>query len=1073
MSATTYDYFWELASLDSSIRKKAASELITHLYEKFNNSKANIDSTDDFNDFPKVTELLEKLFGPEIAYSLIRLTRGLASPRAGARQGFALALTELIANLDRITFKIIITLIDEACPISASKDQEGLDIIFGRVFGYMAIIRSGILWRESSSEKDYCETINGLLACAKCKPYVKEACYHVIISSIPQLKMVPFEEEAISHLITVLQDQCTHGINNPDDVNLALTIEAQYPRIIDNSQWKKVILHSCEDCEFKWFNPHILHHDNLIKLSEAIKAKTGKSVTETQQNYENRMHSVWNTIIQWFISESHEENTVTFETFWKVVVDECLFHEDSTHHRKFWGFQLFEKALISLPLEKIPSIFTPNLLRTLMNNFLDKTRYLHEAAMHILSIFEQVVEENNDKALIIVIQLLSHSYNRNFNGFFNTKIIKKIFGAMDNEALEQYLLHLKKIFLHPNEIHLSENRSIEQHRQWIMNHVYTLLKDHHVKRHEGFLKSVESHPKTYNTRSSKRLKLDSGTSTTNVKMVDNSEEVHVLFELPKPELSEKIQKCLRTRFFHALGELCTIRSSDKGMSTHQLYGTMTDGVSWAYYAVNLMKKYYDDSRIEPLIILSDEAQKIKNDVIILLQQITNKISSKSSKNDPTSTLQYKGFILLFSFSILTLYNEPDESMNALKDLRICYDRMFDKKKKPSKKLKNASESDQNMHNPADVIVDILLGYLAKPSSFLHNMSEQIFKIFCANITKSSFDVMIELYNIKLEVKESKPPILKARDEGSDDDKDDILENQDEIMGESQPTNPLIFELFIPLLELAKNAKNDEIAKSAFSLVSTKVNVIKNMPSQFDSDRVLTILQQTHNMALKASYCDLAALCWKTSTFLLKSLIFKCHNNGSEDESFDEDVKKAISIYESTYEKWIKKSGCLHIKSFSELPNHVPKIPWHITNIFLGFTDPKTVKNPKKVMNAYDISASIFNNVAPKKKKEQLDDSVMNALVQRSRESLKVTLQFVSQDLQCGKKNFDPQTLKSVMKFAIIIMKSTSVNLSKDKIKSTWDADNLRPLLENIKELPRYKSSQIIRNPIDEIIRIIS
>ncbi|CAG8704666.1 7605_t:CDS:2, partial [Dentiscutata heterogama] len=360
-----------------------------------------------------------------------------------------------------------------------------------------------------------------------------------------------------------------------------------------------------------------------------------------------------------------------------------------------------------------------------------------------MSVFEQIVGENKDKALIIVIQLLGHSYNKNFDGFFNTKIIKKIFGTMDNEALEQYLLHLKKIFLHPNEIHLSESRSIEHHRQWIINHVYTLLKDHHVKRHEGFLKSVESRPKIYNTRSSKRLKLNSGTSTNNVGMVDNSEETHVLFESPIPELSDKTQKCLRERFFHALGELCTIRSSDKEKSIHQLNGTMNDGVAWSYYAVNLMKKYYDDSRIEPLIILSDEAQQMKIDVIILLQQITNKVLNKPSKNDSTNTLQYKGFILLFSFSILALYIEPDESMSALKDLRICYDRMFDKKKKPSKKLKNASESDQSMHNPADVIVDILLGFLAKPSSFLHNMSEQIFKIFCGNITKSSFDVMIE------------------------------------------------------------------------------------------------------------------------------------------------------------------------------------------------------------------------------------------------------------------------------------------------------------------------------------------
>ncbi|CAG8738308.1 9314_t:CDS:2, partial [Cetraspora pellucida] len=384
------------------------------------------------------------------------------------------------------------------------------------------------------------------------------------------MKTAPFEEKAISYLITVLQNHIhgTHGISNPDDVSLALAIEEQYP-------WKKAILHSCETCESKWLNPHILHHDNLVKLSEAIQAKTSKFATETQQN-ENRMHTVWNTIIQWFISppgERYEKNMATFETFWKMVVDECLFHEDTTHHRKFWGFQLFEKALISLSLEKMPSIFTPNLLRTLMNNFVDKSRYLHEATMHILSVFEQV---DKDKAVIIVMQLLDHSCNKNFDRFFNTKAIKKVFGTMDDEALEQYLLHLKQIFLHPNEIQL---RSIEQHRQWIINHVYTLLKDSHVKHHEGFLKSildfftmygffiskdldvtkdkknleVELHTKAYNTRSSKRMKLDPGIS-------DNSEKTHVIFELPIPKLSEKTQNCCRTRFFHALGELCAIRS---------------------------------------------------------------------------------------------------------------------------------------------------------------------------------------------------------------------------------------------------------------------------------------------------------------------------------------------------------------------------------------------------------------------------------------------------------------------------------------------------------------------------------
>ncbi|CAG8765375.1 13519_t:CDS:10, partial [Racocetra persica] len=584
------------------------------------------------------------------------------------------------------------------------------------------------------------------------------------------MKTVPFEEKAISYLIEVLQDHSTHGISNPDDVSLALAINEQYPKIVNNSQWKKAILHSCETCESKWLNPHILHHDNLTKLSEAIHAKTSKFATETQPNYENRMHSVWNTIIQWFISppgESHKKNMVTFETFWKVVVDECLFHEDTTHHRKFWGFQLFEKALTSLPLEKTPSIFTPNLLRTLMNNFVDKSRYLHEAVMHILSVFEQV---DKDKAVIIVMQLLGHNCNKNFDRFFNTKAIKKVFGTLDSEALEQYLSHLKKNFLYPNEIQLSENRSIEQHRQWIVNHLYTFLKDSHVKCHEGFSKSildfftihgffvskdldttkdkkktseVESHTKSYNTRSSKRMKLDTGIS-------DNSEKTHVLFELPIPKLSEKTQKCCRTRFFHALGELCSIRSLDHETSSHKLNGTMSDGCAWAYYAVNLMKKYDDDSRIEPLIILSNEAQKMKDEVIILLQQINDKVQSEPSTNDSTNTLQYKGFILLFSFSILALYIEPDDSMSALKS---------------SKKLKNTNENNQDMHNPVDVIVDILLGFLAKPSSFLHKMSEQIFKIFCGDITKSSLDVMIELLNKKKDNEDDQMMDIDDVDEG--------------------------------------------------------------------------------------------------------------------------------------------------------------------------------------------------------------------------------------------------------------------------------------------------------------------
>jgi len=62
---------------------------------------------------------------------------------------------------------------------------------------------------------------------------------------------------------------------------------------------------------------------------------------------------------------------------------------------------------------------------------------------------------------------------------------------------------------------------------------------------------------------------------------------------------------------------------------------------------------------------------------------------------------------------------------------------------PKKSSKNKKNTEQN-HNPVDVIVDVLLGFLAKPSAFLHNMAEQAFKVFCGGITKPSLDLMLDV-----------------------------------------------------------------------------------------------------------------------------------------------------------------------------------------------------------------------------------------------------------------------------------------------------------------------------------------
>jgi DNA polymerase phi len=75
-----FDFFWELSSVESTVRNKAAIALVQTLVTR----QKDFHSTDP-----------QQLYCPELAYSITRLVRGLASNREGARQGFVLALTEV------------------------------------------------------------------------------------------------------------------------------------------------------------------------------------------------------------------------------------------------------------------------------------------------------------------------------------------------------------------------------------------------------------------------------------------------------------------------------------------------------------------------------------------------------------------------------------------------------------------------------------------------------------------------------------------------------------------------------------------------------------------------------------------------------------------------------------------------------------------------------------------------------------------------------------------------------------------------------------------------------------------
>ena len=56
----------------------------------------------------------------------------------------------------------------------------------------------------------------------------------------------------------------------------------------------------------------------------------------------------------------------------------------SSHERKYAGFVLLEAVLPSLTVREVPLVFSPNLLRCLINNASSEDNYLHAAATHLV-----------------------------------------------------------------------------------------------------------------------------------------------------------------------------------------------------------------------------------------------------------------------------------------------------------------------------------------------------------------------------------------------------------------------------------------------------------------------------------------------------------------------------------------------------------------------------------------------------------------------------------------------------------------------------------------------------------------
>lgn len=208
-----------LASHNPSTRLDAASTLVNAL-PLDHSAGANVD--------------------PDTPYALKRLVAGLASSNDAARQGFAVALAQLVALLPAdspLARNILTQVFEQTTPKAGADAREERDLFFARLMGLHALVRSGVLLRDdapgaTTAGDRWKEAVGALVSLANKKTWIREPSYWVVCEALRALCAAPaslaWKDDALQWAVQRLVGDAREKARgfSPEKVAVVLVLQA-------------------------------------------------------------------------------------------------------------------------------------------------------------------------------------------------------------------------------------------------------------------------------------------------------------------------------------------------------------------------------------------------------------------------------------------------------------------------------------------------------------------------------------------------------------------------------------------------------------------------------------------------------------------------------------------------------------------------------------------------------------------------------------------------------------------------------------------------------------------------------
>ncbi|KAI8381420.1 DNA polymerase phi-domain-containing protein [Radiomyces spectabilis] len=1072
MATTTLQLYWDLASFDPKVRLAAAQSLIQSLTEF---QKAHEESLENTNEVASTEESLDKLCASDVSYAVRRLLRGLPSSRQGARQGFSLALTELLTVVDCISTKLVLDLLLQYTDrVGSMSGEEFRDMLFGRLFGLMSVVAAGMIARPTTTSEDTVRILENLAEMAEVKSYLQEVCYHVVINMLPSVKSASYKAEVADKIRELF---LKGPIVTVDQLNLVLALQQHMPEIDLTEQFAG------------WKNQNVLHPANLPRLSIILKEiPMDDQETAAHTEWKPQLHSVWDRLLAFYLEKPTQ--IASFDEFWNAAVDHAMFEHNATHGRKFWGFQLVEKVLPRLSSDQMPLIFTENFMRSFINNLSSDVRYLNKAAKHTATVIQKVAESNKQVGFALLTQLTGKHGNHNFDQITKTKLVENIMATLNTEGITNYLEYVAETFVQQNKETTShdDSKRLDSRREWALSQLALMVTNPKVPKEEDWILSVVRFLAVY--------------AFFDVKSTKDTSSFLKAARAPSPALSETTRKHCRDRFqtvvvaLSKLQPMNTAKESGAVVKSRRLHGVTKDGELWIYRVydmIQLLKK--DKEHYKRLVKPTEE--------FIEASKKSVKAVSAQSKEAAFDCVE-RGFEILFLNVLLHGLIDESESESLLEELLDCYEKMYPKKKASDKKKSKKTTEEQDEPQPIEVIVDMLVSFLTNASPVLKNSAEQVFENFSSQMTEQSLQVLLnvklfgedeedeededdeedddvemldmddveieeedddeeevdEEFRRKIEEAMKQQGVLAGDDDEDEELDDEAMEAFDEKLAEvfrqkkleksekknmqysmvhfknnvmdlisifirKNPTSPLVVSLIVPLLNVIRSTSTKSVSSQ---LVEKVVAFLKNRLSKANEypkdagDSALETLKAVLDFAKHSSTKQQTEMCASLSLYLRKCII------GGTDVEIDdkmsaatkERLNKMMAIYNDSLKTYMmKKTTHFSPSIIASLVQRFPLSSWPLLDTLVVYININEPVNQYRHTTACQWAGNMIQRVS-NKKSDVYDKRLLDVMPEIAKQ-IKATLTTSLEDGQSKSLNYD--SMRHFLKFVGLVMRT--------------------------------------------------